>query len=136
MGEGDYECFCSEAFYGRHCENVRENCGTIMARSSFPALNFFTILCEINIVDHFNNLATPCSQLITGINYFNDSATIVALGGAFGCYPTRFPDEVQGACVPNYSPEATLGSCLSCTHMGVCIRFPDLKAKKLFPKKK
>jgi len=78
----------------------------------------------MNIIDHGDYLQTTCDQLIRGINYFNDSDTIVALGGTYGCYPTRYPDEVNFSCVPDYNPKATLGSCLSCTHMGVCIQHP------------
>jgi hypothetical protein len=103
----------------------------------YPATNKFTILCEINAVEHPNDVSTQCSQLIKDINYYDDAATIVEQGGTFGCYPTKFADEVTNACVPEYNPETTLASCLSCTHMGVCIKFPDPKlAAKSLPKKK
>jgi hypothetical protein len=104
-----------------------------MAVSGFPATNRFEILCEINIIDHSNDLTTPCRQLLQGLNYFNDADGLVAAGGTFGCYATRFPAEVNNACVPGYNQQGTLGACVSCTHMGVCIDYPN--SRKSSPKK-
>lgn len=134
-GDGEYECYCQDAFNGPNCEFVVPNCGNILTQSGFPPINDFAILCEMNIIDHQEYLDTPCTDLIKGLNYFNDSETLLRLGGTFGCYPTRFPDEVNSACIPDYNQNARMASCLSCTHMGVCIKHPD-PVKKLYPKKK
>jgi hypothetical protein len=131
-GDGEYTCFCKDEFYGPNCESVIPNCGSILKQSGFPAINRFEILCELNIIEHPEYLSTPCSQLIRGINYYNDAETILARGGNFGCYPTRFPDEINNACVPGYNQQAIMSSCMSCVSMGVCIDFPD--AMKSSPK--
>jgi len=123
-GESEYECQCTPIYTGPTCAEVIPNCGDIMDRSEYPPANNFWILCQINIGDHPNHLNTPCRDLIVGINHYNDSSTIVSMGGNFGCYPTRFPDEVNSACYNNYNQDRTLNSCLSCTVMGVCIRVP------------
>lgn len=123
--EGSYSCSCTPQYYGEFCEAVKPNCGNIMAESMYPAVRGFWILCEINRADHAEFENTRCRDLIQGINYYNDSATLLAVGGTFGCFATRNPSDMSdGACVPLYTPDAILGNCLSCTHMGVCLREP------------
>jgi len=96
-----------------------------MALSSYAPVRNFWALCEINVVDHFNYIHTPCRDLLVNINHYNTSQGIIAAGGTFGCFVTRFPDEIpNGACINNYNQGGTLGGCLSCTHMGVCINVP------------
>jgi len=96
-----------------------------MLTSPYPPMRDFWVLCEINVIDHPVYLNTPCRDLIVDINHYNNSQTILALGGTFGCFVTRFPDELSdGACFNDYNQGATLGSCFSCTHMGVCLRVP------------
>lgn len=136
-GEGDYDCFCSDAFTGKNCEFVIPNCGSIMATSLRSPTHGFDILCEINIVNHASHLETPCDQLIRGINYFNDADTILAQGGTFGCFATRFAAEVDSACVAGYNQKYMLGDCQSCTQMGVCLKLPPSPSKfKSFHKRK
>jgi len=132
-GDGGYICHCVDEFNGPNCEFVVPNCGTIMSQSGFPATNKFEILCEINIFDHRDDVQTPCDQLLKGLNYYDDAETLLRNGGNFGCYRTRFPDEVNSACVPDYNQKVTLESCLSCTHMGICIDYPD--SMKSLPEK-
>jgi len=120
-----YECECLEEYYGTHCELVVPNCGSIMLQSSYPPERDFWVLCEINIIDHPTYLQTPCRDLIMNINHFNTSQGILDNEGTFGCYVTRFPDEMpNGACIRHYNQDQRLGNCLSCTHMGVCIEAP------------
>jgi len=96
-----------------------------MSTSSYDPVRNFWVLCEINIIDHPSYTNTPCRDLIVGINHYNNSQTILQLGGTFGCFVTRFPDEMpNGACVNNYNQDSTLNGCLSCTHMGVCLNVP------------
>lgn len=80
-------------------------------------------MCEINIIDHDDEvLKRPCSQLLVDMPYYGNAANITASGGYFGCFPTKFPNEMSdGACVPGYNNNVDLSGCLSCTHMGVCI---------------
>lgn len=126
-GEERFDCACPPEFAGDLCESVAPSCGSLLVQSVYPPTRNFWELCEINIIDHPHLINTPCRDLIVGIPYYNNSATIIALGGTFGCYPTKFPDEMpNGACIPNYNQGAVLGNCLSCTHMGVCIDVPDL----------
>lgn len=134
-GDNDYDCYCTAEWHGKNCDTVNPNCGSIMRRSGFPATNGFTILCEINVVEHEPYLSTPCNELIRGINYFNDSDTITALGGTYGCYTTKYEDEVNFACIDDYNQRTTLASCLNCLQMGVCLKYPD-DPKKSSPKKK
>jgi malate dehydrogenase (oxaloacetate-decarboxylating)(NADP+) len=94
----------------------------------YPPSRNFWVLCEINVIDNPGHVSTPCRDLIVGINHYNDSDTILALGGSFGCFPSKFPDELsESACVPDYRMDAVLSDCLSCTHMGVCILEPPPK---------
>jgi len=124
-GDGFFECQCTPIYQGTTCTEVIPNCGDIMAKSMYPPANNFWILCQIDIVNDGPYLNTPCRDLIVGINYYNDSSTITALGGSFGCFPTRYPEEMSSsACVNNYNQDRTLGGCLTCTIMGVCIRVP------------
>jgi hypothetical protein len=121
-GDQSFECVCPPAYGGDTCEELAPNCGSIMARSNYPPARNFWAMCEINIIDHPTYTDTPCNELIVGIPYFNDSATIIAMGGTFGCFATKYPDEMpSGACIPDYNQNGKLGTCLSCTHMGVCI---------------
>jgi len=122
-GDGEFECRCTPVYQGPTCSSVVPNCGDIMVKSMYPAVNGFWILCEIDLDDQ-QYLNTPCPDLIVGINHYNDSATIKSLGGNFGCFPTRYPDEIRSACVDDYNHDRTLAGCLSCTVMGVCIRVP------------
>jgi hypothetical protein len=123
--EGSFECQCTSIFQGETCADVVPNCGSIMSRSIYPPVRNFWVLCEINLVDHPSHVNTRCRDLITGINFYNDSSTITALGGTFGCYVTKSPEVMpDGACIPEYTQDAILSTCLSCTHMGVCIREP------------
>lgn len=129
-GDNEYTCYCADEFEGESCQFVKPNCGDIMKTSGFPPVNGFQALCEINVVEHPNNLNTPCRDLIKGINFYNDSDTILAFGGNFGCFATRFVEDVNMACIPNYEHDRTLSSCISCSYMGVCLRFPDPITKK------
>jgi len=123
--EGAYQCWCTDEFYGMHCEAVKPNCGNIMAVSEYQAIRGFWTLCEINVADHAQFVNTRCRDLIQGINYYNNSTQLEQMGGAFGCFVTRFPSDMpDGACVPGYAQDAILANCLSCTHMGVCLREP------------
>jgi len=120
-----YDCACTPAYMGVQCEEVVPNCGNIMSTSLYDPVRGFWVLCEINIIDHPSYTNTPCRDLIVGINHYNNSQTILQLGGTFGCYVTRFPDEMpNGACINNYNQDTSLSGCLSCTHMGVCINVP------------
>jgi hypothetical protein len=125
-GEGEFECRCTPVYQGPTCTEVVPNCGDIMVKSMYPPTNNFWILCEINLAEHQPWIKTPCRDLIRGINYYNDSDTIMSLGGNFGCFPTKFPDEAEqrNACADNYNQDRTLEGCASCTVMGVCIRVP------------
>jgi hypothetical protein len=123
-GDHRFDCNCPPEFSGETCAEVAPDCGSIMAHSTYAPTKNFWALCEINIIDHPSWTNTPCNELIVDIPYYNNSATILALGGTFGCYVTKFPDEVTGACVPGYNQAARLATCLSCTHMGVCIDVP------------
>lgn len=134
-GDSEYTCYCDPAFHGPNCESVVPNCGTILSPSGRPPINRFTILCELNIAEHQEYLRTPCFELLKGLNYFNDSETLLRLGGNFGCYPTRYPDEIMASCVDDYNQDYQMANCLSCIQMGVCIKHPD-SVKKLYPKKK
>lgn len=127
-GEQRFDCRCTDEFTGDYCELVAQHCGSFMSMSAYaPARNFWN-LCEINIIDHPEYTTMPCNELIAGIPYYNDSTTIKELGGTFGCYPTKYPDEMpNGACIPEYNQNAELAKCLSCTHMGVCIDVPPPK---------
>jgi len=98
-----------------------------MLQSSYDPARDFWVLCEINIIDHPLHVNTPCRNLIVNINHYNTSEGIIAAGGTFGCFVTRFPDEMpNGACINNYNQDQTLNACLSCTHMGVCLNAPPL----------
>jgi len=123
-GDGEFECQCTPVYQGTTCSEVVPNCGDIMVKSMYPAGNDFWILCEINLADHAQHVNTPCRDLIVGINHYNDSSTITSLGGNFGCFPTKFSNDVRSACVDNYNQDRTLGGCLTCTVMGVCLRVP------------
>jgi len=123
--EDGYVCICPPGYNGTVCQSVISNCGHIMAQSSYPPIRNFWALCEINIIDHSDHVMTPCRDLIVGINHYNTSEGILAAGGTFGCYVTRFPDEMaNGACINNYNQGTSPSACLSCTHMGVCIKAP------------
>jgi len=120
-----YDCTCPTQYNGTRCELVVPNCGYILFTSSYLPTRDFSSLCEINIIDHPAYINIPCRDLIAGINHYNTSSAIIAQGGTFGCYVTRFPDEIpNGACINNYNQGQTLAGCLSCTHMGVCIKLP------------
>jgi len=121
-GEGRFDCVCPPIYQGTTCTEVIPNCGDIMVKSQYTPTNDFWILCEINLSDHASYLSTPCRDLIVGINHYNDSSTILATGGNFGCFPTKFSNEVTSSCVDNYNQDRTLSGCLTCTVMGVCIR--------------
>jgi len=122
-GESRYDCDCGDIFGGVNCEYVEPHCGSLMKLSSYPPSRNFWTLCEINIIDHAQPIQDmPCRDLIRDINFFNNSDTILAMGGDYGCFPTKFPNEMSdGACVPGYNQDVALRGCLSCTHMGVCI---------------
>jgi len=122
---GGYQCFCNNEYTGLRCETVIANCGNIMLTASYEPARGFWALCEINIIDHPQYLQTPCRDLIVGINHFNNSQGIIEAGGTFGCFVTRFPDEMaDGACIRNYNQDQFLGACLTCSHMAVCIDVP------------
>jgi len=124
-GDDDFNCICHPWYEGKTCHIVTPHCGSLMDQSQFQPTRNFWAMCEINIVDHQSLLTTPCHQLIRDINVYNDSATILAMGGNFGCFVTKFPNEMpDGACVNGYNQNVQLGNCLSCTNLGVCIRIP------------
>lgn len=126
-GEQRFDCVCPPTFTGTTCDEINPGCGSIMAKSTYAPSRNFWVLCEINIIDHPSYVNTACRDLIVNIPYYNNSETITAMGGTFGCFPTKFPDEMSsGACIPSYNQGARLGSCLSCTHMGICIDVPPL----------
>lgn len=124
-GDQRFDCNCPPEYTGDICQEVTPSCGSIMVKSDYaPARNFW-VLCEINIIDHAGYTNIPCRDLIVDIPYYNNSQTILSLGGTFGCYPTKYPDEMpSGACINGYNQGGTLGACLSCTHMGICINVP------------
>jgi len=124
-GNNDFTCTCHPFYEGKTCRDPVPHCGSLMAESSYgPARNFWA-MCEIDILNHPTLLTTPCNQLIRDVNIYNNSANILAIGGNFGCFVTKYPDEMPaGACVDNYNQNVQLGACLSCTHLGVCIRVP------------
>jgi len=125
--ENGYDCICEPQYTGANCDSAVPNCGSVMYTSSYPPIRNFWSLCEINIIDHPAHVEVPCRDLIVGINHYNNSETILALGGTFGCFVTRFPDEMaNGACINNYNQDQTLSACLSCTHMAVCINVPPI----------
>jgi len=128
-GDGEYECYCDDSYHGPNCESVVPNCGSIMDPSGRPPTNRFSILCQIDIINHASSVSVPCKDLIKGINHFEDADAILAQGGNFGCYVTKFPDEINSACVDNYNHNVPLNSCLSCSVMGVCLRLPDPSMK-------
>lgn len=121
-GDNRYDCNCNPAYTGDRCEFVVPHCGSRMAQSVYSPVRNFWVLCEINIIDHFQDVNTPCRELIADINHYGDSENILANGGSFGCFVTRYPEEMaEGACVPHYNNDQRLANCLSCTHMGVGI---------------
>jgi len=123
--DNDFSCTCHPYYEGKQCNYVKPHCGSIMEESQFQVTRNFWSMCQIDIINHRDYLDYSCHDLITGVNVFNDSTTILAIGGTFGCFVTKYPDEMPGgACVDNYNQNVRLGSCLSCTHMGVCIKVP------------
>jgi len=128
---GEFECECGEVYAGETCEEIAPHCGSIMAKSVYPPARNFWVLCEINIIDHPTATNTPCRDLITDINYYNNSQTILALGGTFGCFATKFPNEMaDSSCLDDYNQDARLAPCLSCTHMGICLKVPPPMKKQ------
>jgi len=101
-GENRFDCNCTDMFEGVRCELVKPHCGSIMQIAPYAPSRNFWVLCEINIVDHDRSvLETPCRNLLTNINYYYNASTILAMGGSFGCFPTKFPNEclTERACL-------------------------------------
>jgi hypothetical protein len=123
--DNDYNCSCHPSYEGKQCNYVKPNCGSIMETSQFQVTRNFWSMCQIDIINHRDYLDTPCRDLITGINVFNNASYILDIGGDFGCFVTKYPDEMPaGACVEGYNQAVRLGGCLACTHMGICIKVP------------
>jgi len=74
----------------------------------------------------------PCTNLLVGLPTYNDAQGLMAAGGNFGCwnlqeYPS--PDSTA-ACLPNLQHQLMVATCLRCTSMAVCIRYPGSKASE------
>jgi hypothetical protein len=126
-GINDFSCQCAPYYTSKSCDKIIPDCGPLLRHApvTFPPSNGYHILCYISSVDDPTSVNTPCRNLIDSIPPLNyNSSAILTEGGNFGCYRTK-DEPNSSACTDNYSQDTTLASCLSCTILSVCIRFPN-----------
>lgn len=102
-------------------------CGSILRDAPPPYLptSNWDNMCYITSNDTAY-IDTPCFNLIIGLPLYNDGNTLIQAGGNYGCYVTA--DLSNGyylnACTDNYQQTLSLGNCINCNILAVCIRFP------------